>query len=179
MQGPRPLDSFDPVGFDNTGPADQPVTGLGSAESQHSLAKIRRQAYAVTVGTVSPETAGLTAPIRDAVGTAVAAVGVVTPVETLSSSVTGSPVRPPDAAGRRRTHRGSRDPLGRVTSRDHFVEKTSMANAHRPFCGTTRTMGAGIHVAMGEVRRGGKSVACIHNRQDGANRQDDTSGTQC
>ncbi|MFE2092627.1 IclR family transcriptional regulator C-terminal domain-containing protein [Streptomyces sp. NPDC059460] len=99
MQGPRPLDSFDPVGFDNTGPADQPVTGLGSAESQHSLAKIRRQAYAVTVGTVSPETAGLTAPIRDAVGTAVAAVGVVTPVETLSSSVTDSPVRPPDAAG--------------------------------------------------------------------------------
>ncbi|MFE7393988.1 IclR family transcriptional regulator C-terminal domain-containing protein [Streptomyces sp. NPDC057582] len=82
MQGPRPVDSFDPVGFDNTGPADQPVTGLGRAESQHSLAKIRRQAYAVTVGTVSPETAGLTAPIRDAVGTAVAAVDVVTPVET-------------------------------------------------------------------------------------------------
>jgi hypothetical protein len=29
-------------------------------------------------------------------------------------------------AGRRRTHRGSRDPLGRLTSRDHFVEKTSL-----------------------------------------------------
>ncbi|WP_406415510.1 IclR family transcriptional regulator [Streptomyces sp. NBC_00873] len=66
----------------NAGAADQPVTGLGSAELQHSLAKIRRQGYAVTVGTVSPETAELAAPIRDALGTVVAAVGVVTPVET-------------------------------------------------------------------------------------------------
>ncbi|MFE7330967.1 hypothetical protein ACFU8W_39800 [Streptomyces sp. NPDC057565] len=82
MQGPWPVGSFDPVGFDDTGPADQPVIGLRSAELQHSPAKIRRQSYAVTVGTISPETAGLTAPIRGAMGTAVAAVGMVTPVET-------------------------------------------------------------------------------------------------
>ncbi|MFE7709084.1 hypothetical protein ACFU6I_25510 [Streptomyces sp. NPDC057486] len=36
----------------------------------------------MTAGTVSSETTGLTAPIRDAMGTAVAAVGMVTPVET-------------------------------------------------------------------------------------------------
>ncbi|MFE7712040.1 IclR family transcriptional regulator C-terminal domain-containing protein [Streptomyces sp. NPDC057486] len=118
----------------NTGAADQPITGLGSGELQHSLAKIRRQGYAVTVGTLSPETAGLAAPIRDALGTVVAAVGVVTPVETFRPLRLAPPVLAA-AEAVSRCVQASRGPDWRLDEQATVAEVLSPPDELILFCG--------------------------------------------
>lgn len=60
-----------------------PATITGGTQLQQCLAKVRREGFAVTHGTLAPERGGFAVPVRDSRGTVVAAVGVTGPLETV------------------------------------------------------------------------------------------------
>lgn len=65
----------------------------GTQQLKQSLAKIRREGYAVAHSTLTEGRSGLAVPIRDSRGTVIATVGVVGPADLIQPARVAAPVR--------------------------------------------------------------------------------------